>query len=159
MRSTSSYPVQTSRIGYTTNYGNGFNSDAMYGYPQQNSLTQGRAYPQPARALGDTKASNTGSETVTVDGYSATISYEITGNLLGWVWFTITYSDGTSETYWGTLSGAKSRATEVARQKAQEEAERLRDEAMATPIGEPLVPTAIILTFYAVYKRKHKKDT
>ena len=135
------------RIGYTTQYGGVYNpsyslGNGNNGYEPGYSTQQGG----PRRAPGDHAS---GSETVTVDGYSATITWNVEADFLGWRLWTITYSDGTSETFWGSFGETKQHAKQVAEQKARKQAEKMAENPY-DPYPDPLTDGILILIMFAL---------
>lgn len=178
MHSTSMYNIEkinqptihTSNYGYTTKYGYVQNNDIQdfYNYDYNSNLTYNSyesayesdySHPgKPRRAIGDHES---GSETITVDGYTAIISWSVDANIIGLIYWTITYSDGTQETYWGSKSSAINHAKSVAREKAREKAEKMAshpDDPFADPVGEFPIGLLLILMFsYLFYKINNKR--
>lgn len=146
-----------SRIGYTSQYINVYKPNANFSYDDKGYFNQEQDnyMPNMRRSPGD-KAN--GSETVTVDGYSATISWNVEAGFLGLAYWVITYSDGTSETFWGTFNQAKSHAARVAADKAKAQAEKMASnpgDPYADPIGSfPLGLLLILAIIYSYYKKR-----
>lgn len=89
------------------------------------------------------------------DGYEEyggiRIYWKVTKDLWGVYFFTITYSDGTTEKYQGLFDekGAIAHAKEAAKEKAKEQ-------AMAMPIGSPIIPGLVLVGCYVACKTKRK---
>jgi len=89
------------------------------------------------------------------DGYEeyngVRVYWKVTRDVFGIYFFTITYSDGSSEKYRGLFdeAGAIAHAKESAMEKAKEQ-------AMAMPIGSPTLPVMVIVGCYVAYKSKRK---
>ena len=112
-----------SRIGYTIQYSGVYTPNTSLSYEEQEAFIPA----QSSYVSGPRKAPSThgeGSETVIVDGYSATISWSVDADFLGWFLWTITYSDGTTESFTGTFNQAKAHAASVAEEKARAQAEK-----------------------------------
>lgn len=148
-----SIPVEQTyrRIGYTTNYSNvQFNSEVYKSpittyNPYFDKSNENRLSNGPRRVPRDHAD---GSVTVTVKGYSATINWNVDANLLGWRWWTITYSDGTSEVFWGSFNEAKQHANQVAENKARQQAE---ERAHSVPLDDTVVSILSFLLIYTFY--------
>lgn len=133
---------QPGRIGYTTKYGNSFQYDEQVINSDYRLVTY---------TLSSSPYKAPSAEKNEWDGYEeygkVRIYWKVTKDVWGIYFFTIAYSDGTSEKHHGLFDedGAISRAKEVAKQKAQ-------DQAMSVPIGNPpLILFAILLLAYMSY--------
>lgn len=102
--------------------------------------------PQPAYAPKGAYDHASGSETVIVDGATVTISWTVEAGFIGWRYWIITYSDGTSETYWGSFESAKKYASEEAKKKAEEQAH-------SVPLGD--FPLLLLLCLIMTYQLRN----
>ena len=149
------------RIGYTTQYGNvyeTYHDSYQYSYNLDEPNTDNNSRPgQIRRAIGDHAS---GSETVTADGYTATITWNVNAAILGLRLWTITYSDGTSETIWCTMEEAKQHAKKVAKDKARQQAEKIAshpDDPFGDPIGNNILPLLLMSLTYFIHKKRKLK--
>lgn len=121
------------------------------------STQLGQMYGIAPQAIGDNAQ---GSESGSYEDCFAVVSWEVDAPAFGVVLWVITYSDGTSETYYGSFGNAKKYAQEEAKKKANAEAKRKYEDKHAAPIGDSLAPLLIISTIYYKHKRdKHGKQT
>lgn len=132
------------RIGYTTQYSDVYNPSENVGRIQQEyEGTPTTRSGGPRKAPWDHA---NGSATVTVDGYSATVTWDVDAAFLGIIYWEITYSDGTTEIFEGSFGEVKQMAENP-------------DEPYADPLTDGiLVLIMFALLYCSVLYRKKKTD-
>lgn len=114
-----------------THFGNQERINIQNDYP----LSYSSSFGISPQAIGDNESGS-----VTVNG--VTVTWEVSAPAFGLVLWTITYSDGTTETRWGSFGEVKRYAEEQARKKAEEQ-------SRAVPIGD--INIFMLLLFFGIY--------
>ena len=138
---------RTPRIGYSTYRGQEHYGETTLSYDSNDVYSTNETHGQPRRAPW------TSSEGVSRDYGGFVITWAVNAGFLGITYWKITYSDGTSETFWGSHNEAVAHA----QQKAEEKAKQKYVDAMATPIGDPPYICLLLATGFYIFKRRKRK--